>query len=118
MSSHTILNPVIGVAMIGLQLRARPGRGNNQRLVLVPAVLGLIETVDNVQKLRGASAAQRSCSISRSRLIVVLRAQRLDPTTFGWVVSGSGPSSKWFTSGTKPAACRRHRPHRPRSYRC
>src|SRR5215469_18498674 len=48
MSSQTILNLVIGIAIAGLliyrQLRARPVRGS-QRLVFVLALIGLIEIV-------------------------------------------------------------------------
>ncbi len=60
MSSQTVLNLVIGVAVLGLliyrQLQARPVRGN-QRLVLVLAVIGVILAVQYIQKLHSLSAA-------------------------------------------------------------
>jgi hypothetical protein len=60
MSSQSVLDLVIGVAVLGLliyrQLRARPVRGN-QRLVLILVALGLLETVQYVQKLHAGSVA-------------------------------------------------------------
>jgi hypothetical protein len=60
MSSQSLLYLVIGVAVLGLliyrQLRARPVRGN-QRIVLILVVVGLIETVQYLQKLHAGSAA-------------------------------------------------------------
>ncbi len=54
MSSQTVLNLVVGVALLGLliyrQLQARPVRGN-QRLVLVLAVIGLILAMQYMQTL-------------------------------------------------------------------
>jgi drug/metabolite transporter (DMT)-like permease len=60
MSSQTVLNLVIGVAVLGLliyrQLQARPVRGN-QRLVLVLAMIGVILAVKYIQRLDSLSAA-------------------------------------------------------------
>jgi hypothetical protein len=60
MSSQTVLNLVIGVAVLGLliyrQLQARPVRGN-QRLVLVLTVIGVILAVQYIEKLHSLSAA-------------------------------------------------------------
>jgi hypothetical protein len=60
MSSQTMLDLILGIAILGLliyrQLRARPVRGN-QRLVLVLVVIGLIEAVQYLQKLHSGSAA-------------------------------------------------------------
>jgi hypothetical protein len=62
MSSQTVLNLVIGVAVLGLliyrQLRARPVHGN-QRLVLVLVVIGVILAAQYTQKLHSLSAASR-----------------------------------------------------------
>jgi hypothetical protein len=60
MSSQSLLYLVIGVAVLGLliyrQLSARPVQGN-QRIVLILVVVGLIETVQYLQKLHAGSAA-------------------------------------------------------------
>jgi hypothetical protein len=60
MSSQSVLELIIGVAVLGLliyrQLRARPVRGN-QRMVLVLIVLGLYEAVQYMDKLHAGSAA-------------------------------------------------------------
>ena len=60
MSSQSVLDLVIGVAVLGLliyrQLRARPVRGN-QRVVLILVVIGLIEVVQYMQKLHAGSVA-------------------------------------------------------------
>jgi hypothetical protein len=60
MSSQTVLELVIGVAVLGLviyrQLRPRPVQGN-QRLILILAVIGVIEAVQYMQKLHAGSAA-------------------------------------------------------------
>jgi hypothetical protein len=60
MSSQSVLDLAIGVAVLGLliyrQLRARPVRGN-QRLVLVLIVLGLLEAAQYMQKLHSGSIA-------------------------------------------------------------
>jgi hypothetical protein len=60
MSSQSLLYLVIGVAVLGLliyrQLRARPVRGN-QRIVLILVIIGLVETVQYIQKLHAGSAA-------------------------------------------------------------
>jgi len=60
MSSQSLLYLVIGVAVLGLliyrQLRVRLVRGN-QRIVLILVVVGLIETVQYLQKLHAGSAA-------------------------------------------------------------
>lgn len=60
MSSQTVLELAIGVAVLGLliyrQLRARPVRGN-QRIMLILVVIGLIEAVQYMQNLHAGSAA-------------------------------------------------------------
>ena len=60
MSSQSLLYLVIGVAVLGLliyrQLIARPVRGN-QRIVLILVIVGLIETVQYLQKLHAGSVA-------------------------------------------------------------
>jgi hypothetical protein len=60
MSSQSLLYLVIGVAVLGLliyrQLRSRPVRGN-QRIVLILVIIGVIETVQYLQKLHAGSAA-------------------------------------------------------------
>jgi hypothetical protein len=60
MSSQSLLYLVIGVAVLGLliyrQLRAPPAQGS-QRIVLILAIIGLIETAQYVQKLHAGSAA-------------------------------------------------------------
>jgi hypothetical protein len=60
MSSQSVLDLVIGVAVLGLliyrQLRARPLRGN-QRVMLVLIVPGLFQAVQYMQKLHSGSVA-------------------------------------------------------------
>jgi peptidoglycan/LPS O-acetylase OafA/YrhL len=60
MSSQSLFYLVIGVAVLGLlifrQLRARPVRGN-QRIVLILVIIGLVETVQHLQKTHTGSAA-------------------------------------------------------------
>jgi hypothetical protein len=60
MSSQSPLYLLIGVAVLGLliyrQLSARPVQGN-QRIVLILVIIGLIETVQYMQKQHAGSAA-------------------------------------------------------------
>jgi hypothetical protein len=54
MNTQTLLSLLIGVAFVGLliyrNLVARPVRQNNPRLYVILGILGLIETVDFIQK--------------------------------------------------------------------
>jgi len=60
MSSQTVLDLVIGLAILGLlvfrQLQSRPVRGN-QRLLLILLVVGLIETSAYLQRVHAGSVA-------------------------------------------------------------
>jgi hypothetical protein len=60
MSSQTALDLVIGLVVLGLlifrQLQSRPVRGN-QRLLLILAVVGLVETSYYLQRAHSGSAA-------------------------------------------------------------
>jgi hypothetical protein len=108
MSSQTLLYLVIGVAVLGLliyrQLVARPVQGN-QRLLLILVIIGVIEAVQYLQKLHAGPTAAAiaaigslilaaifgaalAVSLAVQRVIVTIRAQRLDPVAVGRMGSG------------------------------
>lgn len=79
MSSQTALELIIGVAVLGLliyrQLVARPVRGN-QRLLLILAVIGLVETAGFLQQKGHSGAAVTVALLGSLVLAAVFGAVR------------------------------------------
>jgi hypothetical protein len=89
MSSQTLSELVIGIAVLGLliyrQLRARPVQGS-QRLILILAIIGLVETVGYLQKFHPGSTAV--VALAGSLVLAAVFALMRAATVKVWIQDG------------------------------
>jgi hypothetical protein len=90
MNSQTLLNLVVGVAVIGLliyrNLRAQPVRQVNQRLYLILGVIGVVETFQYLSKHHAGATgiAALAGSLALAAIFGVIRAL----TVRVWIKAG------------------------------
>jgi hypothetical protein len=102
MNSQTLLELVVGVAVLGLliyrNLTARPVRQANQRLYLILGVIGIVETVGYLDK-HHAGALGVAALLGSLVLAVGFGAVRA-MTVRVWVQNGQAWSQgNWLTAG-------------------
>jgi hypothetical protein len=101
MSSQTVLELVIGVAVLGLliyrQMRTRPVR-SNQRLMLILGLIGVIEAVEYMQKNHSGSVAL--VALGGSLVLAAVFGLARAATQRVWMQDGqTWVKGSWVTAG-------------------